>query len=552
MRVPRVMLLLVILTVIALGRVAATWGVYSATFDEPAHLAAGMELLDRGVYRYEEMHPPLSRLAIALGPYVDGLRSEGRPGIWLEGNAILNQRSRPERALTLARAGILPFLLLSIALVFLWTRSLAGDTAGLLAALAFTCVPPVLAHSGLATTDAAAMATVAGTAFLMVRWLERPDLANTCWLGVAAGLALLAKMSAVVFLPAAGVAVLLIWLSAGRPVLPYVGSAVAVGAIAWLTLWAGYRFSVGPIYERRDAVAPISERAPAPASAPAAVLKRRLATAGRLPIYPAPEYPRGILELRRENRQGRRNYLLGEVIHDGRWYFFPVALGVKTPIPFLLLALVGGATLIGMAGQRRSAAVPVVAAAAIFATAMTANINIGVRHILPVFPMLAVCAGLGILRLWHWRRLRQAGPVAAVVLTGWLALESARAHPDYLPYFNQLAGARPERVLVDSDLDWGQDLRRLADTLRSLGVDRVSLAYHGKVDLAKQGLPPFTELEPNTPVTGWVAASVYRLQLGFMGGTLDPFAWLRSHTPVARVGHSIFLYYIEPGTQAGS
>ncbi len=93
MRVPRVMLLLVILTVIALGRVAATWGVYSATFDEPAHLAAGMELLDRGVYRYEVMHPPLSRLAIALGPYVDGLRSEGRPGMWREGNAILNQRA---------------------------------------------------------------------------------------------------------------------------------------------------------------------------------------------------------------------------------------------------------------------------------------------------------------------------------------------------------------------------------------------------------------------------------------------------------------------------
>jgi hypothetical protein len=248
MRVPRVSLLLAILTLVALGRVAATWGVYGPTFDEPAHLAAGMEWLDRGVYRYEEMHTPLSRVAMAVGPYADGLRSEGNAGIWVEGNAILNQRGRPVRALTLARAGILPFLLAAIALVFFWARSLANDTAGLLAVLAFTSVPPVLAHSGLATTDAAAMATVAGTIFLLVRWLEQPGPANTCWLGLVAGLALLAKMSALVFLPVAGAAVLVTWASSGRPVLPYVGRAAAAGLIMLLTLWAGYRFSVGPIH----------------------------------------------------------------------------------------------------------------------------------------------------------------------------------------------------------------------------------------------------------------------------------------------------------------
>ena len=544
MRAPRVAVLLAILILIALGRVAATWHVYSATFDEPAHLAAGMEWLDRGVYRYEEMHTPLARIAMAAGPWADGLRSEGRTGIWVEGNAILNQRGRPERALTLARAGILPFLLVSILLVFFWTRSLAGDVPALLAVLAFTSVPPVLAHSGLATTDAAAMATVAGTVFAMVRWLERPGLANTCWLGLAAGLALLAKMSALVFLPAAGAAVLLTWLSSGRPVLPYVGRAAVAGVIMFLTLWAGYRFSFGPIHDQSE---PRAATAREPRAVPPSPSTKRLVALLRLPIYPAPEYPRGILRLKRENTQGRRNYLLGEPIQGGRWYFFPVALGVKTPIPFLILTVVGAATLLGMARTRRSVAVPIVASAAIFATAMTANINIGIRHVLPIFPMLAVCAGLGIFRLWHWQRFRYAGPALAVGLAGWLVVESGLAHPDYLPYFNQLAGRHPERVLVDSDLDWGQDLRRLADTLHARGIQHVWLTYHGKVDLSKQGLPPFTELPEYTPVTGWVAASVYRLRLGFQGGKYDPFAWLLGHTPVARIGRSILLYHIEPG-----
>ena len=538
MRVLRVSLLLAILTVIALGRVAATWDVFSPTFDEPAHLAAGMEWLDRGVYRYEEMHGPLARIAVALGPYADGLRSDGKPGMWMEGNAILNQRGRPERALALARAGILPFFLATILVVFFWTRDLAGDSAALLAVLALTCVPPVLAHSGLATTDAAAMAMLAATVFAMVRWLERPGLANTCWLGFAAGLALLSKMSALVFLPAAGAAVLLTFASGRRALLPYVGTAAAAGLVMGLTLWAGYRFSFGSIRH-----GPVMTQ-----TTETQGLKRRLAPVLRLPIFPAPEYPRGILQLIGENRNGRRNYLLGERIESGRWYFFPVALGVKTPVAFLVLAGVGGATLIGMARRRRSAAVPVVAAAAILGTAMAANINIGVRHILPVYPLLAIAAGLGISRLWHWRRWRYAGPAMAMVLTGWLLAESARTHPDYLPYFNQLAGDQPERVLLDSDLDWGQDLRRLADTLRARRVPHVSIAYHGKVDMSKQGLPPFTELQAHTPVTGWVAASEYRLQLGYMSGSYDPFAWLLSHTPVARVGHSIRLYYIDPAS----
>jgi 4-amino-4-deoxy-L-arabinose transferase-like glycosyltransferase len=543
MRPTRIALLLALLTLVALLRVASTWRVYTPTFDEPAHIAAGMEWLDRGAYRYEEMHPPLARVAVALGPWLDGLHSEGQTGIWREGNAILNQRGDQARALALARAGVLPFLLLASLVVFAWTRSLAGDAAGLLAVLAFTMLPPVLAHAGLATTDAAAMGTIALALYAVLRWMEEPSLRRTVGIGIAVGLALLAKVSALIYLPAALVVVVLAWRSAGNPVSPYSGGAVVAAVVALLVVWAGYRFSIGPINEGTPGAAPHAPRAERPGG-----IKREVAAILRLPVFPAPGYARGVLDLRRENRTGeRKNYLLGEPILAGRWSFFPVALGVKTPLPFLLLALAGAAALLVAARRRRSALVPPLGALAMLAAAMTANINIGVRHVLPIYPLLAVCAGVGILTLWNRRlrgRLRLAGPVAAVVLTGWLALESLLAHPDYLPWFNQLAGRHPERVLLDSDLDWGQDLGRLADTLRARRVPHVWLAYHGKVDLSRQGLPPYTELPPDQPVTGWVAASRFRLALGSQGGPLDAYAWLRPYEPVARIGHSMLLYYI--------
>jgi hypothetical protein len=516
---------LAVLIVVALSRVAATWDVYSVTYDEPYHLAGGMEWLDRGEFTYGPMHPPLARVAGAFGLYMNGYHTRGERDVYAEGTAVLNQRSEPRRAITLARAGILPFLLLSILVVFAWTRSLAGDAVGLLAVIAFTSVPPVLAHSGLATTDAAAMATISAALFALVRWLEEPGGARTCWLGVAVGFAFLAKMSALIFIPAVGIVLLFGWQVEGNRVKPHVGKAVLAGAIALFVVWAGYRFSVGPIFTGSGGLGPTANRG--------------------VPV-PAPELPRGFLQMLQENFKGRRAYVLGSVTMSGRWYFFPLALSVKTPIPFLLLAGVGGAALIAQARRRWLAAASVVSAGTMLLTALPANLNIGVRHVLPMFPMLAVCAGLGLRRLWDWRRLRLTGPLLAIGLGGWLVTESAFAHPDYLPYFNQLAGDRPEEVLVAGDLDWGQDLNRLVVTLHARDIEHVCIIYHGKADLSKQGLPSFTVLQPNTRVTGWVAASIYSLKLGLPGTRLDAFAWLRDYRPVARVGRSILLYFIEP------
>ena len=133
----------------------------------------------------------------------------------------------------------------------------------------------------------------------------------------------------------------------------------------------------------------------------------------------------------------------------------------------------------------------------------------------------------------------------ATLLVGWQLVASVRTHPDYLAYFNELAGRHPERILVDSDLDDGQDLKRLADTLRARRVPAVSLAYAGSATVAEHGLPPIHWLQPHRPVTGWVAASLYSLKLGSLDRPgHDDFVWLERYRPVALVGRSIRLYYV--------
>jgi len=303
-----------------------------------------------------------------------------------------------------------------------------------------------------------------------------------------------------------------------------------------LTVWAGYRFAVGPLVPDAAGTPPAESAAPSP-----------LDRVARAEVFPAPALFEGLGQLAAKNRAGHKSYLLGEVRNTGWWYFFPVALAVKTPLPFLLL--VGAGLVVAWRGasgvERRRQLEPAAIALAILLVCLPSRINIGVRHVLPMYPLLAIVAGIGLAGLWRARRARPAGPALAVLLLAWQLVGSVRAHPDYLAWFNELAGSHPERILVDSDLDDGQDLDRLADTLRARGIPSIWLAYAGSATVAEHGLPPVRWLEPHRPVTGWVAASLYSIKLGSLDRPgHEDFAWLEQYQPVARVGRSIRLYYI--------
>src|SRR6266851_6791564 len=199
-----------IFVILALGTlpIIGTYLVFSHTFDEPAHIAAGMELLDRGTFTYEQQHPPLARLAVAVGPYVLGARSHGASYLGDEGLAILYTSSEYLHTLSAARLGVLPFFLALVSFTWSGAHREFGTAAGAAAALILVTTPPLLAHAGLATTDVPVAAACVSALFAFVLWLEYPNAWRSAIVGAAAALAITAKLSAMAFLPVCFVAAL--------------------------------------------------------------------------------------------------------------------------------------------------------------------------------------------------------------------------------------------------------------------------------------------------------------------------------------------------------
>lgn len=507
--------LAVLFVAIATARIAAVYPVYNHTIDEPAHIACGMEWLDKGTYRLEDQHPPLSRVASALGPRLAGAHAWGRNTIYNEGAAILYdgrfEAGRYQQLLSLARAGILPFFWLACGAVFWWTWRGVGSVEAVCAVLLLSLTPPVLAHAGLATTDMAVTAGVAATVFSLQFWLKAPDWRSALLLAAAVAIAVLSKFSSLVFLPAFAAAfIALLWSGGERPRFhwPSLGLAALAGA---LLIWGGYRFSFGP----------------GPWGFP----------------VPAPELFSGIHTVREHNRMGHPSYLFGELNQTGWGHYYLVVLAVKTPLPLLALAAYGA----WLAWQRRVAAgiAALALIAGVLAVAPFSSINIGVRHILPVYLGFSVLGALALTELLR-SRLDWAGGAQMLLL----AAGGATAHPDYLPYFNVLAGGEPEKILADSDLDWGQDMNRLAGRLHELGAQQVAFNPFISAHLERvHGFPRIVPSDPFNPEPGWNAISITPWKVARMGLGTD-FAqtplWPDRFQPSERVGQGVFLYYFPP------
>src|SRR5260370_24200674 len=160
-----------------------------------------MELLDRGVFTYERQHPPLARLAVAVGAYLLGARSHGASYIIDDGLAILYTSGDYLQTLGAARLGVLPFFVVLVAITWAWGHREFGAVAGAAAALILVTTPPLLAHAGLATTDVPVAAACVSALFAFVRWLENPNASRSVIVGAATAFAITAKLSALAFLP---------------------------------------------------------------------------------------------------------------------------------------------------------------------------------------------------------------------------------------------------------------------------------------------------------------------------------------------------------------
>lgn len=555
----RFMLLIVLMILVGCVRIYSTYDIFSQTWDEPFHIAAGMEWLDKGKYTYELFHPPLARIMSALFLYLNGLRGvEGVNSPWIEGSAILQAGGMYEKNLALARIGILPSFILASLVVALWARNCAGKATSLLATLLFTTLPPVLAHSGLATLDMTCAALVAAALFAFNLWLNKPTFPTSFFLGTATGLAVLSKLSSLGFLIVAGclsvglyaLNLLRTRMSSRNHIFLMLRRRFAMSVIALflcsLTIWTGYRFSIGPIVRSENR--------------PHEQIDRILGTRGLLhdvayfaletTSIPAPEFIKGMNDFRRRGNQGHLAYLMGDIRTQGWWYFYPIVILLKTPLPFIILSLIGFSVvtriiLINPEGLQLT--VPVIAAVAVLAVGMLGHVNNGLRQLLSIYPLLAILAGFGAYKLISLNsRFRVAGYGLVIVLLSWQLISSFSVHPDYLPYFNELARNHPEEVVVDSDLDWGQDLKRLSRVLKDQGIHAFKIRYNGSegINLDHFDLPAREELKPYNRETGWIAISIYSLKLGTGRFPYDQFSWLKDYKPIQKVGKSIWLFYI--------
>jgi hypothetical protein len=335
----------------------------------------------------------------------------------------------------------------------------------------------------------AAAAWTAAAALASLYWVEKPDRRRTILFGAAIGLACLSKFSALLFLPVALLAMHRTALWRHRRYL------AAVCGVAFLVIWAGYRFSFARVE----------------------YLHLRL---------PAPRFFTGLETLWAHNAAGHPSYLLDRTSATGFWYYYPVALAIKTPLALLALVI---------AGCRRIAP-PLIFSLAILASGLASHINIGVRHILPIYVGLAVMSGGVAAAMLQHRAARWI--LAALLL--WHVASGALQHPDYLAYTNEIAGAHPENFLADSDLDWGQDMKRLGDRLQRAGASEVTFEPFNKTypALAGDSFPRILPMDSERPGKGWNAVSVSTWKI------FGVPQWADRIPPQERVGRSILLWHI--------
>lgn len=527
--------LLITILAIASIRIISTYNALSLTIDEPTHFASGLELLADHSYNRDPQDPPLSRVMQALGPWLAGARPQGIPRTSVEGLSVIASTGHVDRTIFLMRLGNLPFFLLACLVVCVWSWRAFGKPTAILATGLFSFLPAVLADAGLATTDMAAGSTIAAAFLSMLVWAEKPSWRTACLLGFFTALACLAKLSAIGYLPVCAGLALVIYLVVCRPAAALIlkqareraPSLVMAVLVTALCVWCGYRFSVG-----------------------------KLTVHHHVFTVPAPELFSGMRALFEHNKVGHAATLLGHFSYSGWWYYFPVALAVKTPIAFLILAALG-LIVAWKHAHHIQYLLPIALVAGILFPAMYGRIDIGIRHIEPLWSGLALMAALGVRWLLQLRRILIGGLIAAALVL-WLVISVGMHHPDYLAYFNGFAGSRPEEILADSNYDWGQDLRLVAIRLHTLDASQITLAdLDGIVEAYPEryqalqnwyGLPHIEKVDPCLPTTGWnvVSTTVEKLAGHAAGSPHCPgtdSAWYERMTPTERVG-PLLLYKI--------
>lgn len=564
----------IVLCAFAAAFVALTVGSYtqkSATVDEPQHLTAGYTALRLHDYRVDPEHPPFLRLwAAAPLLAMTDIKLDTNSVAWQTGDDwgyshhFLYELNDADRLLYRARFMTVVLGVILGVLVFCWAQDLFGFwTASTI--LALYCIEPnILAHSGLVTTDLGVACFIFGAIYFLWRTTRVLTFRNIAGLTVFFALAQVSKFSASLLGPIVLVLLVLRVLRGGSwrcqlggedelhslrsKTMAVLALVLLLALTSYAVVWTAYSFRYGPTPPSTDLVRLRNNPQFLDHARHVAAVANWLDEHRWLPDT----YAQGLL-LSQVKVQRRSAYLAGEFSRTGWWYYFPVAFLVKTPLTVLFLLFCGLALLVKKRSRWKGAAAFLVLPPAIFlGVAMTAHLNIGLRHVLPIYPFAFLIAGVTLDEMRaKWRGILLLAPVALA------AIELATVYPHCLAFFNRLIGgpANGHLVLLDSNLDWGQDLKPLKQWMDTRHVEQINLSYFGTADPAYYGIhcthlvgaPSFDAAHITTPrLPGYVAVSAQNLHGVRWGEPMRAvYAPLLEREPTAVIGYSIHVYWVE-------
>jgi len=545
---------LLVLTVAMAAQMWISIRQLSVTSDEIDHLHAGYRYLQCRDFGWNPEHPPLAKMVAALPLLAMPIADPIPNACWLQNNRQIDFRAghaflfaNGESVLTAARIATSLFSIALLISTWFFARALFGTGAAIVASALVAFEPNLIGHGALVTTDVPAALGFLLSIWAAYRYLTQPTVGRMLALGLAIGFALALKFSCITLvgiLPLLFVADALLrkdgW-KARRLLRTMTGLALALIVAAGL-LWAsyGFRYAARP----HGAQPWTNGRVKYVHGVTAARIIPRMEKAHLLPQA----YLIGLQDVAIESELGRPGYLLGQNYLGGRWYYFPVTAALKFTVPFLFIFLLSFAAFRSWGTDTRQLGLLILPVLVFMATSTASGMNIGVRHIFPVIPLLAVFGAAGIWNL-PLRTKSLTVPLAVLLLAH--AASSLHAFPNYISYGNELWGG-PENVykyLADSNTDWGQAQKMLSSYLEETKTSPCFVIESFNSRKSDYGIPCGTvsDLErdiPPLPFTGTLIASSNVVDGVIMNlGGVRTTGIFRGLRPKAHIGGSALLLY---------
>ncbi len=502
----------------------------STTIDETAHIPAGYTYWSTFDYRMNPEHPPFIKLLAGAPLFFLDLHADFASEAWKNADEwefgkifLFENTTSTDQILFWAR---FPMVLLAMLLgvyVYKWANELYGRNAGILAVVIYAFTPNILAHAQIVQTDIGITTFVFITIYYLQKFLKNKTTENLVKTGIFFGLALSTKYTGLYLIP--------------------IGASLAIIEL----IAEGYRRETTVLQNMKSSIKQFATSKDHQAKALTLFIFLLMISAIAIGVLTAtygfkesPKYITGFMHVATHSTIGHYGFLLGKHSTDGWWYYFPLAFLFKTSVAFLMLLVLTSVIFRKVRAEIKDELFLLVPALLYLAAFMVNTLNIGVRHILPIYPFLIVWASKSIN---HPSHLIKKG---VIVLTGLSIISAFLIYPHYLAYFNILVGGpdRGHEYLIDSNIDWGQDLKGLGIWVRenNLENETMSLAYFGHEPPELRGITRYKQLKC-FETTGLVAISVNVLQnINMRDGECS--AWLNKYSPIEKIGYSIFVYNI--------